>query len=92
LSTSIQNPIKPHRFAQILRRLRFYARRSLPGIFPDPERAADLAYFHAEDAAENSKTSPPENEKISLHALWAVEFYSPSQVEHLLVGFKKLGW
>ena len=44
------------------------------------------------DIEENHNTTPADNEEIKLQAIWAVEFYTPSQVSKLLYGLRKLGW
>ena len=48
--------------------------------------------YRKRDADDNSKSEPPSNEIIDLRCVWAVEFYTPSQVSNLLRGFERLGW
>jgi hypothetical protein len=44
------------------------------------------------DPKENEQTSPPEGEDVTLHGIWAMEFYTPSQIDRLFAGFRNLGW
>ena len=41
---------------------------------------------------QNLRTAPPEDERITLPCLWAVEFYSPSHIDGLVDGLRKIGW
>jgi|GEM_PF-1231729 len=50
-------------------------------------------YYHKKvDPLKNTKTSPPQDEKIRIPALWAFEVYTPSYIAHLHDGVCKLGW
>lgn len=44
------------------------------------------------DAEENQETKPPAGETITLQAIWAVEFYTPSLAARLFDGLRKLSW
>jgi hypothetical protein len=44
------------------------------------------------DPSENTDTAPLPGEVVTLQGLWAMEFYTPSQAEGLLAGFRKLKW
>ncbi len=40
----------------------------------------------------NLQTEPPEGELIDLKCLWVIEYYSPSHIDQLLNGLRRLGW
>ena len=73
-------------------RFRRYCYRNVPSLFPDPDRREILRQSRSRDAEDNAKTTPPADELIDLRCVWAVEFYTPSQVSQLLHGFERLGW
>jgi hypothetical protein len=60
------------------------------------EEAADesvLEYYHKKlDPEKNAQTTPPEEEKIRIPALWAFEVYTPSYIASFHRGVSKLGW
>ena len=66
------------------------------GIFKgkvgNDESTSRLELYRQNDATKNSETSPPEDERIDLPCIWAVEFYTPSQVDKLVDNLKRLGW
>ena len=76
----------------IFYRLQRWCYRKFPSLIPDPDRRKILRISRERDEEENSKTEPPSDELIDLRCIWAVEFYTPSQVAQLLHGFEKLGW
>ena len=51
-----------------------------------------LAEARALTSEQNLRTTPPEDERIALRCLWAVEFYSPSHIDGLVGGLRKIGW
>jgi hypothetical protein len=53
------------------------------------KRTAD---WSREDPKNNQETTPPTGERVTVHGLWAMEFYTPSHAEQLLAGFRKLRW
>ena len=54
---------------------------------------SDIKYYHdSADPKDNKKTSPPEDEKITIPALWAFEVYTPSYIANLHDGIKNHGW
>ena len=73
-------------------RLQEYGYRKFPSLIPDPERYKHLEMYRRRDADNNVKSEPPSDEIIDLRCVWAVEFYTPSQVSNLLRSFEKLGW
>jgi hypothetical protein len=44
------------------------------------------------DPAENAETTPGPEDGSDLHCLWALEFYTPSEIEGLKNGLAALGW
>jgi hypothetical protein len=72
--------------------LQRYGHRKLPFLIHDPSAKEILSGHQKRDEEENTKTEPPSDERIDLRCFWAVEFYTPSQVAQLLLGFEKLGW
>ena len=62
-------------------------RRSL-----DDNPAYMLDQYRKNDPTSNAETTPPEDEHVDLHCMWAVEFYTPSHVDKLVGNLKKLGW
>jgi hypothetical protein len=85
--TSVKTPRQ-----SIIFRFQRYGHRKFPLIIPDPYAKEDLKILQKRDEEENAKTEPPSDELIDLRCIWAVEFYTPSQVAQLLSGFEKLGW
>ena len=73
-------------------RLQEYGYRKFPSLIPDPERHEHLEMYRRRDADNNAESEPPSDEIIDLRCVWAVEFYTPSQVSNLLRSFEKLGW
>ena len=49
-------------------------------------------YGQKHDPKANADTTPPEDELINLHCLWAVEYYTPAHMDSLVNSFRKLGW
>ena len=43
------------------------------------------------DLERNFQTTPPSEEQIDLHCIWAVEFYTPTHIDSLVESLKKLG-
>lgn len=76
----------------IFYRVRRYGSRKFPSLIPNPDLLEILRVSREGDEKENSRTEPPSDEIIDLKCIWAVEFYTPSQVGQLLRGFEKLGW
>ena len=56
------------------------------------DAAEDSAYFGQRELEENLETTPPSDERIELHCIWAVEFYTPSYADKLLTSLSALGW
>ena len=73
-------------------RLQNYGYRKFPSFIPDPYLHERLERYRSHDADGNAKSEPPSDEVINLRCIWAVEFYTPSQISKLLRGFEKLGW
>ena len=44
------------------------------------------------DPESNERSTPPENESISLYSIWAVECYTPTHIPDLLESLLRLGW
>lgn len=49
-------------------------------------------FWRESDLESNRRSAPPEDEYIDLRCIWGVEFYTPTHVDTLLDGFRKLGW
>ena len=75
-----------------LYRVQKYGYQRFPAFIPDPERHEHLRRYRRYDADDNTKTEPPLDEVVDSHCVWAVEFYTPSQISNLLRGFESLGW
>ena len=73
-------------------RIQKYGYRKFPSFIPAPERHELLEMYRKHDADDNAKTEPPSDEVIDLRCVWAVEFYTPSQISKLVRGFESLGW
>ena len=73
-------------------RLKQVAHRYFPTIVQNPEWSLQLAHMRERDPELNAKSEPPPDEVIDLHCVWAIEFYTPSQIAELLAGFERLGW
>ena len=58
----------------------------------DDDAVSVLEYARDRDLEENLETAPAADERIDLHCLWAVEFYTPSFADRLLENLAKLGW
>lgn len=76
----------------LFHRLQRYGYRKFPSLVPDPNRHEILSVARRRDDEENAKTEPATDELIDLRCVWAVEFYTPSQISHLLHGFERPGW
>ena len=73
---------------RLLHRFKYAAHRRFPRFFLYP---GQLEAWRSRDSARNAETSPPKDEFIDLHCMWAVEFYTPAHVDDLLSGLRKLG-
>lgn len=62
-------------------------RKSKPSPFPDT-----LHLDRKRDQQENERTTPPDDEKIDLCCIWAVEFYTPSHMDAFFTNIRRLGW
>ena len=51
-----------------------------------------LAYSRQRDLEQNLETTPPSDERVEFHCIWAVEFYTPSYADKLLTSLSALGW
>ena len=51
-----------------------------------------LKVYRENDSEKNLETTPPDDERIDLPCMWAVEFYTPSQIDNLLEKLERLGW
>lgn len=77
------------------RALRLYEatiQKVFKGIAAHDEDVELLKAFRENDSARNLETTPPDDERIDMPCMWAVEFYTPSQVDKLLENFERLGW
>jgi hypothetical protein len=61
--------------------LRTEAFRRWPEVFPDPDFPKRLVEWRASDGVENTKTAPPQSEKVEYHCLWIAEVYPPSHLD-----------
>lgn len=87
-----QEPIDAAPSRSLFFRLQKYGYRKFPSFIPDPELHELLEEYRSHDADYNARSEPPSDEVINLRCIWAVEFYTPSQISKLLRGFEKLGW
>ena len=76
----------------LIYRLRSLANSQFPNLFPHPDAARRLDIYRRNDPKENAQTTPPVDEFIDVFGVWAVEFYTPSQVDTLLTNLNRLGW
>ena len=90
--TPDQEPTDPAPRRSLFFRLQKYGYRKFPSFIPDPELHERLERYRSHDADGNAESEPPSDEVINLRCIWAVEFYTPSQISKLLRGFEKLGW
>jgi hypothetical protein len=72
--------------------LRRRAFRFAPWLFPDPSLPEILDYHRRTDPQRDAENRLPDDEKIGLHAIWALEYYTPAHVGALLNGLTRLGW
>ena len=79
-------------FGRLFSRLQKIGYRKFPYVIPDPERDEFLKRRRDSDADANARSEPSSEEVINLRCIWAVEFYTPSQISNLLNSFDKLGW
>ena len=56
----------------------------------DPTQS--LGSYREIDPKLNADTTPPDDEYIDLHCIWAVEFYTPGNIDSLTESLEKLGW
>lgn len=59
---------------------------------PPPESDEDRRFRIEHDAKENRESAVPSDEKVRLVSFTCAEVYTPSTVEGLLEGVKRLGW
>ena len=69
-----------------------YAYRKFPSFVSDPYFGERLKVYRRRDAEGNARSEPPTDEVIDLRCVWAVEFYTPSQIAKLIRGIESLGW
>ena len=79
-----------------IRRVAHYLRNAVQKRLTSRSRNDDPASmlddYRKNDPTSNAETTPPEDEHVDLHCMWAVEFYTPSHVDKLVDNLKKLGW
>ena len=56
------------------------------------DAAEGSADYGQRDLERNLETTPPSDERVELHCIWAVEFYTPSYADKLLTSLNALGW
>ena len=80
----------------LIQRVAQYVRNTVQkrptGYLSDDDYASMRDYYREKDPTINAETTPPEDEHVDLHCMWAVEFYTPSHVDKLVDNLKKLGW
>lgn len=57
----------------LVRRVRRYAYRKYPAVFPDPDYKYRLAIWQRDDDEKNKESSPPDDELIQFHSLTVAE-------------------
>lgn len=72
--------------------LRRRAFRKAPSLFSDPDLPEILDVHRRSDAQRNQENRLPDEESVELHAIWALEYYTPAYVDALLDGLTQLGW
>jgi hypothetical protein len=68
------------------------ARRLVYGTALDWHTRRDVRAFREEDAQANLESSPPDDERVRVHCIWAVEFFGPTEQAQLLASIKRLDW
>ena len=71
---------------------KYATQRIFKGNVGNDEAASYSEGLRENDAATNAETRPPEDEHVDLPCMWAVEFYTPSQVDKLVESLQRLGW
>ncbi len=66
--------------------------RMAPWLFPDPSLPEILGYHRRTDPQRDAESRLPDDESIGLHAIWALEYYTPAHVSTLINGLTRLGW
>jgi len=67
-------------------------RRLVYGTVLDWHTRRDVRTFQEDDAQANLETSPPEDERVRAHCVWAVEFFGPTEQAQLLAALSRLNW
>src|ERR1019366_7037068 len=80
------------RSLRLLYKVRYFLHQKWPQLVRHPNFEAELSGWRTRDAEENARTTPPDEEAIDLCCVWAVEVYSPGNIETLLDGLVSLGW
>ena len=62
------------------------------GSSHDESHADILETRRKNDAVDNAETAPPEDERVGLPCIWAVEYYTPSHVDRLVESLVRLKW
>lgn len=69
-----------------------WAHKRFPALVPHPRLKTSVEQARRHDAADNLRTTPPDDESIRLRCVWAAELYTPAHVTGLISSFTGLGW
>lgn len=84
MSTSDEPPTREGRLKRLISRKK-------PLTEPDASgHEADVERWRAYDPKWNESSSVPEGERVDLHCVWGVEFYTPSHFDGLVSSFERL--
>jgi hypothetical protein len=75
-----------------VRALHWFLYRKFPRFIDSPEFKPSLRSHRERDPSENAETSPDPDDGSNLQCIWALEFYTPSEIDGLRNGLSKLGW
>lgn len=71
---------------------RFAANKCFPRYVRPPFPRNLLHEIRKTDPDQNALHSPPVGERIDLYSVWAIEFYTPSQMDELIRSLDDLDW
>jgi len=67
--------------------------KSMSGQDEIKKHDKNLDYYHNEkDPKTNAETTPPDEEKIRIPAVWAFEAFPPAYIENFHQSINRLGW
>ena len=82
--------------SRLMRRLNYRVRAVgnlfFPRLVNQVSSASESTVHSSFDPESNERSTPPENESISLYSIWAVECFTPTHIPGLLESLVRLGW